>query len=90
MMIPFQVTGTNVTLKQPVVFTGSILGETNAARFVTLHEPALSVKFRKVGQSQRGEVGGVADAGLGQPAVSGRVLLGTTNQYMIRAIKATP
>jgi hypothetical protein len=54
-MTPFQVTGTNITLKQVVVFTGSILGETNQERFVTLSEPVAAVEFKRVGQEQKAE-----------------------------------
>ena len=82
----FRVTGTNLSLHQPVVFTGS---------FVKTTHPGAPLKLRGFTQQDgtaSGRIGGVAS---NAPAVTelrllGRAVIGLTNQVEINAVPAKP
>lgn len=83
----FRVEGTNVTLGQRVLFTGSLVGLTNNLRFVTIPQPAATrVSAPKA-------LSGGAPATSATPAViriTGKVVVGVSPQTSETQIQAVP
>ena len=87
-LMQFRVSGTNLTLKQPVVFSGTAVGLTNAARFISVVGPAQAGREGEYRRFNFGAAPG-GKAGANPAVISGRLTVGG-QQVDLRAVPARP